>query len=330
MTDYAPLPVALAELQKMEPAPSPKFAAVVAANAGRVAEVARALAPKPAALSRISFDAYKKSEGVNWSSLKHLLKSPAHYRAHGLMKDSDTTSKKLGRAVHLAVLEPEKFAASVVVWDGGTRRGKEWEAFKAANAGREILTEDEHADCLAIAAAVRGDVHAARYLTGGAAEQSVAWTHSVPAVAGFPAWSIGMKGRLDYAVPGLAVVDLKSTRDGSLEGFGREVWKYGYHIQCAIYVDGYAAATGETLPAVILAVESAAPHVVTVYRIPDEVLAIGRETYRDLLSRLHLCRTEDRWPGYSDGEALLTLPRWAAPELSDTEDDAESLGLDIP
>ncbi len=47
MTDYAPLPVALAELQKMEPAPSPKFAAVVAANAGKVAEVARALAPAP-------------------------------------------------------------------------------------------------------------------------------------------------------------------------------------------------------------------------------------------------------------------------------------------
>ncbi len=47
MTDYAPLPVALAELQKMEPAPSPKFAAVVAANAGKVAEVAKALAPEP-------------------------------------------------------------------------------------------------------------------------------------------------------------------------------------------------------------------------------------------------------------------------------------------
>src|SRR6185312_14979704 len=121
----------------------------------------------------MTFDEYAKLEGINWSTLRHMQKSPAHYLQNLLQKGKDTAAMKLGRAGHVAILEPDKFMSYCVVWDGGTRRGKEWDAFKAANEGREILTVDEHSTCMAMSAAVRSDAVASRYLTGGVAERVV-------------------------------------------------------------------------------------------------------------------------------------------------------------
>ena len=161
---------------------------------------------------------------------------------------------------------------------------------------------------------------AARYVSGGLPEHTIRWRYRSPHVEHIEGHEFDCKGRLDFVAECGAIVDLKSSRDGSPGGFAREVMRYEYHAQAAFYADGYAAMTGVRLPFVFVVVEAAAPHVVQVYRVPDEVLEVGRERYQQLLAHLAVCRREARWPGYAETEMDLELPLWASRSAADDED----------
>src|SRR5258708_4790284 len=89
----------------------------------------------------LSREDYDNIVAVNWSTLKHMDRSPAHYRQELLEWDHDTSAKKRGRVSHLAIFEPERWRNSVAVWDGDRRAGKLWEQFVERNKGLELLTE---------------------------------------------------------------------------------------------------------------------------------------------------------------------------------------------
>jgi hypothetical protein len=91
--------------------------------------------------------------------------------------------------------------------------------------------------------------------------------------------------------------------------------------QLAYYVDGYEIAEGKRLPATLVAVEKNPPFVVQVYQLTDEHLQLGRETYRQWLDQLRVCRDESRWPGFMDGPMILQLPKWAMNEEEDSGED---------
>lgn len=281
--------------------------------------------PQGRILPGLSREDYDRVQAVNWSSLKLLGKSPLHYRHNLLEQRADTDAMRMGRAVHLAVLEPERFGAECVLWSGGRRAGKEWEAFQAHHAGRNILKPDEFDECLAIQKAARADATAAKYLEGGKGEVSMMWTRTVEAVGGLPGYSVPCKGRVDFLSDLGCIVDMKTTRDASPGAFARQCWNLGYHAQAAFYADGHRTITGKPTPFVVVAVESAAPYAVQVYRVPEDVLEAGREHYRTLLDRLQMCRTESRWPGYADGELDLALPQW----VTKTNDDEDLAGMDL-
>ncbi len=272
-------------------------------------------------LSREEYDALER---INFSTLKFFGKSPAHYQHRMEEGDGeDTDARARGRCVHLAILEPERFKTEVVVWDGGRRSGGNWEAFLERNAGREILKPEAYAEVLAIAKAVRSSSQAAPHLVDARTEVSVLWEHVVPPLAGLPGYRIKCKARLDL-VTATSLVDVKSSRDASPDGFGRAAVTYDLIVQAALYSDGYRAATGKELPYRLIAVEAAAPYVTQVYRLTDDQLEQGRETYRAWLDRLNLCRAEDRWPGYAEAEMDLVLPPWAT---ADDENDLTELGI---
>lgn len=269
-------------------------------------------------ISTLTREQYDALDATNWSTLKNLSRSPLHY-AHGL-KNARRTTPSLGRGLttHVAVLEPDLFAESVVIWDGKVRRGKEWDAFREANSGKEILKRSEFSTAMALQNAVRSDPVAAPYLLRGQAEQSIVWTDEVTGIA--------CKGRADWI--GSALVDMKTTRDASPEGFAREAWRYGYWAQLAFYSDGLVASGERVRPVVIIAVEAEPPHPVVVYRLTEERLQTGREEYRELLSRLKGLREIGREAfstGYATCELELELPRW----MRDDDDGLEGLGLEF-
>jgi hypothetical protein len=61
------------------------------------------------------------------------------------------------------------------------------------------------------------------------------------------------------------------------------------------------------------------------YIVPEDVLEIGRDAYRQLLETLRDCTEKKQWFGHGGGiEQQLQLPRWAVP---DEGDDSDGLGL---
>lgn len=282
---------------------------------------------KVLSMSRADYD--KRGE-VNWSTLKLIGKSPAHYMASLLRTvEADTDPRKRGRAVHVAALEPDRFRSEYVVYPE-RRAGKAWEKFVDDNAGREIITTDMHLDALAIAAAVKAIPAAAPLVSGGRSELTVLWTFVRPDMGGLAGYSTHCRSRLDFVANVGAIVDLKTTRDASPAGFGREVARYGYHAQAAFYQDAYFAATGERLPYKFVAIEAAAPHVGAVYRMTDEAFELGRTQYVDYMDRLNLCRTENRWPGYADGEVDVELPGYMLADDDENQDLSSLLKMEAP
>jgi hypothetical protein len=260
----------------------------------------------------VDFARYRVAAGVNVSGLKEFNRSPLHFKHARENPKPTSAAMALGTAAHCATLEPERFANSFAVWTGGRRAGKEWDAFKADAEGRgmAVLTEDERDEALAIAAAVRGCPEAMVYLRRGHAEVSMAWHHDDDPQP-------LLKGRVDWltVVDGAdVVVGLKTTRDLRPRKFAAQAADLCYHWQWAFYCDGFQAITGRLPLVVEIVVESAAPHAVAVYRIPEHVLERGRQEYRAALTTLAQCETSGVWPGPIVGEVEFDLPGWAYPE----------------
>jgi hypothetical protein len=262
----------------------------------------------------VTFDEYLKAPGVNWSTLKWMRESPLHYKYRTETPIEDNDRLMLGRATHTAILEPDRFPLDYAVYDGGIRRGKEWEAFKAANPGRTLFKPEQYATCLAIRDAARGFLRTAHYLEVGEPERSVFWTDGMTGVK--------CKARIDWLHPE-AIVDVKTCRSTNARQFGATAARYGYHSQLAFYVDGFRAESGELLhrKAVLIAAEAEAPHDVAVFVAdPDKALWAGREEYRGLLHRVVLCESAGEWFGRYDEEQSLALPAWAFEEDGDGTD----------
>jgi len=270
-------------------------------------------APFPAP-SKVPFDEYTKIEAVNWSTLKELRKSPKHYRHRLQVEREDTPRLAIGRAAHTAVFEPDRFLVEYACYKGKIRRGKKWDAFKAANEGTTILKLDEYQRCLAIRDAVRSHPVAAKYLERGKAEQTIQWKHSTTGMM--------CKGRVDWI--GDALVDLKTTADIDTNKFSSVSARMGYHLQLAFYRDGLASITGRELPVVMIAVEANAPHDVAVYRLDEDAMYAGQEEVNSLMETLLVCRQVDKWQGRYPDEQLLRLPTW----LTGSDED-DTTGLDL-
>lgn len=261
------------------------------------------------------FAAYAKIEAVNWSTLKEMQKSPMHYQHRLAHARVDTAAMAMGRAVHTAVYEPDRFALEYAVFKGARRAGKDWDAFKASHPTETILKVEEYKRCLAIRDAVRSHPVAASYLAEGTGEQTITWTDKHT--------GLKCKGRYDwYSSAKQTLVDLKTSKDIGAHRFGATAGRLGYHAQLAFYLDGLAQHVSGDPRVVIIAVESEAPFDVAVYHLDVDVLYAGREEYRDLLSKVRGCRELGKWPGRFEQEQSLELPAWVfGDETSITDDD---------
>ncbi len=275
-------------------------------------------------VANVPYSVYAAGAGQNVSPLKGFARSALHFK-HGRENKSESDALTLGTAAHCATLEPHRFGTDFAVWDlrkengdMAARTGPKWEDFKATNVGRELITEDQRDAALAIAEAVRACPDAMVYLKRGHAEVSMTWEHDEPAMT--------LKGRADWltVIDGCdVVVGLKTTRDLRPREFSAQAARLAYHWQWSFYADGFERITGRTPLMVEIVVESAAPHAVAVYRIPEHVLERGRQEYREALEQLARCEASGAWPGPVVGEVEFDLPGWAYPADEMTIEDAE-------
>ncbi len=258
---------------------------------------------------------YEKIDAINWSTLKHMRDSPAHYLA---ALDADRKASKamnLGSATHAAILEPERVPTMLALWDGGRKAGKAWEAFEAANADRLIVKPDEFSSVCAMAEAVHAHPEASRLLAlPGRSETPITWLD--------PATGLRCKGLLDRHTDGI-LIDLKTTRSTDPRFFASQAARLGYHLQLAHYATGLEVLTGSRPAVYMIAVENAAPFDVAVYLLTDDVIIPAQETVGELLVKVAECRASGHWPGRNAGIVPLDLPQWALGEPEITFPDEE-------
>ena len=128
----------------------------------------------------LSRDGYEQIDAPNISRLKHLRRSPAHARHALLHPEPPTQAQELGQAVHLAVLERDRWEHEYIAAPPCDRRTKEgkaiWADLEARAEGRTILREAEYELCADLAAAVWSHPVAAEILRGkGVNEASLIW-----------------------------------------------------------------------------------------------------------------------------------------------------------
>ena len=270
---------------------------------------------------------YDAIAALNISRLKAIKRSPQHYR-HALDNPPEKSCLTLGNATHVGVLEPERYMNDFAVWTRRTeagkaapRNGKWWDEFQLANPNKTILTYDENALAYEIAAAVRFNPIANKYLAEGEPEVTLEWTLDA-ALLTRPA-----KGRVDWLthIDGQPyLVGLKTARNCAHFAFGSQAAKLGYHLQWAYYFDGFKAIRGREPKMIEIVVESEAPFAVAVYRIEKDLIEQGREEYWEAAKILAECEERDEWPGPVPAEEALTLPSWAYHQ----DDDLSEIGLE--
>lgn len=259
-----------------------------------------------------SWDEYRAIQALNYSSLKHIDVSGAHY-LHNLAHPTETDALRLGIAAHCLVLEPKRYEHEFAVWrrraengNSAPRRGQHWDAFVRDWPRRTILTEDQETDALTMRGAFFSSREALNYLSFGQPEVTLQWFVGGRA----------MKGRVDWITTtgsGIALVGIKTAADIRLDGFSRAAARLLYHCQWAMYFDAYESITGvRPVEVVEIVVEKTPPHDVVVYVIGDDTLKVGRTKYLELIAKLDQCERENQWPGVDGGggKQIFALPSY--------------------
>lgn len=258
-------------------------------------------------------EAYHRRElgVVSNSALKLVNRSPAHYKAwiDGRAEDKDSPALAFGRVFHCALLEPDIFAARYVAMPKfGDLRNADNKKAKAAweteHAGADPITFDDMLTITNMVEAVKAHPLAGQMIRDGEAEMTLGWTDEET--------GLSCKSRLDYYVRDLAmIVDAKSTEDASWDSFRRDVAKYSYHRQDALY---RSAALALELPVqhfALLAVEKSEPHGVAIYTLDSEGIGRGYQAARRDIDTLAHCMKTNRWPGYPETITEIEVPPWA-------------------
>jgi hypothetical protein len=170
---------------------------------------------------------YRKAEGINASSLKAMLDSPAHYRWFLDHPKEPTAAMKIGTAVDHMLLTPGKEAPYWFMPEGIDGRSKEGKALKEANSTKFALTSEEATTCRQCVKAVLDNPAARKCVEEG--KNQVAWFAPLPVDDDEGSPAPGCKGLVDTVTAQEFLVDLKTCRDASPSGFGRSAveLKYG-------------------------------------------------------------------------------------------------------
>lgn len=265
---------------------------------------------------------YRAYPAVNWSTLRSMDDSPAHYRAALTAGRKDTPALWFGRLVDCLIFTSDEFGSKYAISPYDDFRKKDAQQWRDETValGVDIVKPDTLAEARALAAAVRAHPVAARYLDAGEFQVPMIWTD--------PETGIECKGLADLIGRGSFLIDGKSARTIEKRRYAAQAGSLRYHCQLAHYRAGCRLALGfdpEFVGHIVY--EKGAPYDVAVFEFTPTVINSGEVIVRELLSHVAECRASGVWPGrYPEIEQITNddMPRWL-----DVEDDesADELGL---
>ena len=180
---------------------------------------------------------------------------------------------------------------------------------KAIEAGSVPMLAAKYAEAVAIADAVRQHPTAGALFAEGDSEMSGFWQD--------PEFGVWRRCRWDHVTPYGEVADLKTCASASPhDDIPKAMHNYGYYMQNAWYRDGYTALFGdEPRDFLNVFVSTEPPYLITIARLSDEHVELGRKRNREALERYADCTAAGVWPAWSEDIIDISLPHWAAKSI---------------
>ena len=285
-------------------------------------------------LRGLSFEDYRKIEAINSGALKWMKVSPKHGAAYlaGEIDSPDTVDRRLGRAIHSMLLEPETYATrfpiaqpccailasgknkgmgcgnapKAVTADGRWACGQHYESMGATFVD-EFVTVDEAWRIDRIAVSLHDHPVMPMFKRAGWSEVSLVWEYK----------GLTLKGRIDRYCEGSrpVIMDLKSMQvgAGSRGDLQKSIINNGYHRQLALYAHGVKALTGTMPEVVLIFIEKDVPFDVNVIPFTPDDIAAGWHEANAVLNDYAVCKEAGKFPGYIRGPFSIhpgACPEW--------------------
>lgn len=272
------------------------------------------------AYNQSDFD-YRRAEGVNQSSLKKILQSPAHYQAALKNRLIPTPAMEMGTALHCLTLDGQKaFEAQYVKKPEGiklnTKEGKEW---KEGVGRKKVLSVGGKDDPWGSVHGMDESLRRLAYFDPSQPdyikynEVSVYWE-----------WEgVPCKARLDRVdIENNLVLDLKTTDSIEPEIFTKKVVGLGYDFQAAYYAKAAEVAFGKKFEFIFAAVERKPPFTVDLFQVDEDMMAEGMAKCTAALRAYKTCESLGEWPNRDPLIRKLSYPSWYQPygTLEEPED----------
>jgi len=264
--------------------------------------------PRQEIVSGMTWDEYKGTLALNPSSICCCDKSELHVRYALLDGERDTPSLQKGRALHCALLEPQRFTEAYEAAD--TRRTKKV-VEAAAERGVELLLPQDFDVIVETALRASQNADLQRFIRAGQAEVSVFTSE----------YGCQCKGRLDWiSAEPLAILDVKTAREIDERNFSRAFYHYHYDVKLGLYQRWLQRLMDvPNIPVYLLLVENQGPWDCAVVPrcggepvpIHDAVLMRGADKGLRWIERVKACLKWDVWPGVGDvDDWSLQTPSW--------------------
>lgn len=263
----------------------------------------------------LPFADYLAIDAASNSGLKKVRRSPAHFKYPEPQK-KDSRAMEIGRAIHMAVLEPDLFRTTYHVAEADDRVSSFYKGLAKDFGGDLVLTRPEYRRVNGmLESAYRNQRFADLMRRSGRSELSV--------VTADPITGVPIKVRFDRKGDGLFALDLKKCQDARGSEFCKAIGNYGYYMQIPFYAYAWELETGEKMNCSrdfpIVALEEDSPHAVVLHDLDEIALELGRRHFRKALDDYARCRDAGEWTGYADQSEVTSVPSWMANELLDDE-----------
>lgn len=276
-------------------------------------------------MTNLTREQYDATDAEHFSTLKHILKSPAHYQAaiqdkqekRELDPESEEGKEErtryiVGTLVHAMTLEGKDLRSLFAIKPKGMSfaktEGKIWKAEQTL----PIITQDEADGAPRIAEAITKDPEAREIL-----EQCPLREHAIVTELN----GIRCKALLDgygsdkQRMP--LIPDIKTCRDVSERAFADAIQNRDYDFQCEFYSRIVRANYKlEAVPNFVwITVENKRPYSVQCYYPDTDTWKSGRQKVDQAFERLMTCRASGKWPNGCGGLKSIGVPGWRAKEL---------------
>lgn len=266
---------------------------------------------------------------ISASGLKQIVECPAKYWAFSpynprRFEKKETKALDLGRAAHALVLGEPEFAKHFIISPHDEFRTKEAREWRDASLdmGLTVLKASDFDVVQAMAKAQRASPVVMQAFEGGKPEQSLIWRDDETGV-----W---LKARPDWLPDNPAtafVVDYKTALTIEPRKLSIDAFKYGYHIQAAMQMDGVRQIFGVSgLGIAHVVQEKDPPWLPDLRMFSPEALDYGRLLYRSGLRTFAKCLNAGKWPAYTECPQYFETPTWIARQMEEFDNGDDGYG----